>query len=58
MKQIRLKDRIVKIKCCFDCPFFDIELGYCKEGIDNMDFINFIPAPKCPLENYIGEVEE
>jgi len=55
MKQIMLKNRIIKIKYCSDCPLFDIELGYCKEGVDNLDLIDFIPLSTCPLEDYEGE---
>lgn len=59
MKQIRLKDKILKIECCRFCPCAWYEHHNCQASdhvilFDNQDKIH----PDCPLEDYQEKLKE
>ena len=53
MKQIRLKDRKIKISCCEDCPIND-EIFLCQTTCKSGCYLgeDFSVCKKCPLEEY------
>lgn len=51
MKQIRLKNSIIKVDECYDCPLLEPEYGFCSIVISIDPPTSGIHI-NCPLEDY------